>query len=219
MSLSRYRELLSIPAVPGLLAASVPARAFTGMTNLAMLLLVTQHHGYDVAGLVTGCSAIGSVLAGPAVAKLADRVGRRLVLLIGSVGYSATLVLLTILPPEPLALMAVAALGGAFTPPVLAALRAALAALTSPQQRLTAFSLDSTLQEIVLVTGPMFTTLLVALASPSAALIGSGVLTLVGTLLFCGQRAAEAGRSARTARPTRTERGRSRSRLAGPASS
>ncbi|APU14708.1 MULTISPECIES: MFS transporter [Actinoalloteichus] len=197
MSISRYRDLLSTPAVGALLASSVLARAFTGMTSLAMLLLVTQDHGYDVAGLVTGTSVVGSVLTGPAVARLADRVGRRLVLLVCSVTYTGSLVTLALLPSEPLLLMAVASVGGATTPPVMAALRAAIAALTSPEQRLTAFSLDSTLQEIVLVVGPMVTTMLVAFAGPQAALIGSGVLTLLGTVLYCGQRAAEAGRPAR----------------------
>ncbi|ASO20152.1 MFS family permease [Actinoalloteichus hoggarensis] len=200
MSISRYRDLLSAPGVGTLLGSSILARAFTGMTSLAMLLLVTQDHGYDVAGLVTGASVIGSVVTGPAVARLADRVGRRLVLLVCSVTYTGSLVALALLPPEPLLLTAVATVGGATTPPVMAALRAAVAALTSPEQRLTAFSLDSTLQEIVLVVGPMVTTMLVALAGPQAALIGSGVLTLIGTLLYCGQRAAEAGRPQRVPR-------------------
>ncbi|MGH8890751.1 MAG: MFS transporter, partial [Acidothermaceae bacterium] len=83
-----YKQLLHAPSVPWLLATSVVGRFNQGMTGLALLLLVTQHSTYAVAGAVSASYLVGGCAAGPVLSRLADARGRRRVLAVTSVLFA-----------------------------------------------------------------------------------------------------------------------------------
>ena len=95
---------------------------------------------------------------------------------------------------------AAAALAGATYPPMIAAIRGAWNDLTDPASgryalRNTALAAETSLFELVFVLGPLLVAGFVLLADAAAALIGAGVVTLVGTV------AVALGRAMRGWRP------------------
>lgn len=199
MSLSVYARLLRVPSLGWLLGTSILGRLNQSMTGLALLLLITQHGSYALAGAVTMSYMVGCCIAGPLLTRLADDHGRRRVLRLSAVAFAAVLTALAYAPPRALVLHALALLAGAVTPPITAAVRAALPALVPDDRRTQVFALESTLQELIFVSGPPLTAAIAAVGGPRAAVVASGVFVLVGTLAFAGDRNAEAGRAARPA--------------------
>lgn len=182
MSSASYRELLRIPSVPWMLTTSVIGRFNQGMTGLALMMLTTEHSSYAVASMVATAGAMGGFVSGPVLSRLADRRGRRRVLVITAVLYALVMGALAASPPRPLLLSALALAAGLCSPPMTAAVRAALPTLVGPERRRSAFALESTAQELVFVLGPPATAVLAALGGPPLAVASCGLLVLVGTL-------------------------------------
>jgi hypothetical protein len=82
----------------------------------------------------------------------------------------------------------VAAVAGATYPPMSAAIRGAWTDLTDPASgryalRNSALAAETTLFELVFVLGPLLVAAFVLIADAKAALVGAGVVTLVGTVV------------------------------------
>jgi MFS family permease len=183
-----YRSLLGTPGLPRLLAAATVARMPIAMGGLAILLLVREHgDSYAIAGLATGAYALGMALCAPLIGRLIDARGQRAVLVPTALVGAAALVLLALAAPRggALALVAASALAGAATPPVGACLRSLWtpllgdAALTQ-----SAFSLDSTIQELIYLTGPLLVVAIGTASGAASAVLATGALLAVGTLWF-----------------------------------
>ena len=186
---STYRSVLSVAGAPRLLASALLGRLPQGMTSLAILLLVRgATHSYAAAGVAVGANALATAAIAPLQGRLIDRVGRGLVLAPVAIAQSAMLVLLVLAAHWHAgvgALVMVAALAGALVPSIASTVRALLGeVMEDPKVRESAYALESIAQELVWIVGPLLVAVIVALTSPSAALLLIGVECVSGTLVF-----------------------------------
>ena len=213
--LTRYRSILLQPGVPRLVTTALLARLSPAMNALAIVLLVRGATGSIAdAGVVDGGLAIGAVLISPGQGRLVDRFGQTRVLLPSALVSSAALIGLDVSVHEhaSIALWTVlAAIGGGALPPISASMRSLWTSLIEDPVRLdTAFALESVLTEVYFIAGPLLTGLIVAVASPSAAVVVSAALSTAATLAF-----ATSGPSRRW-RPPREAKRTLAGALAGP---
>lgn len=206
--LARYRSVLSVPGCARVLATALVARLPQGMTSLAILLLVRSHTGsYTAAGIAVGAYDFATAAGAPVVGRLVDRFGRRQVLGPGAVLQALVLIVLVLTAHAgagagPLVLLS--ALAGGLWPPIAPSMRALLRDIVRDARvRETAYALESVIQELVWITGPLVVAGVITFASPTAAVLLSGGVSISGTLLFVSSPAAR-GRGTRTARQGRS---------------
>lgn len=198
-----YRALLAVPAQRAFVAAGFVGRLPMSMIGLGMVLVVEGASGsYGLAGLVAAVGAVAAAAAAPVCGGLIDRHGQRRVvpvMLAGhAAGLAATVVAANARAPT-VVLLATAALAGAATPNVGALVRARWAHVLTRADRgpaaalglQPAYALESVLDEVVFVVGPVSITALAVAASPSAALLATVVLTASGALALVAQRGSE----------------------------
>jgi MFS family permease len=177
------------------------ARIPVGINALAVVLLVRRATGSFVdAGIVDAGLALGAVLISPGQGRLIDRFGQPKVLIPSALISSAALVGLDLAVHRHVSvvlLTVLAAIGGGALPPMSASMRALWAFLISePERRDTAFAFEAILTEGCFIAGPLLTALIVAVASPSAAVIASACLTVAGTIAFATSTTSRRWRSA-----------------------
>jgi MFS family permease len=179
-------------------AASIVARLPLAMLTIGMLVHVEHVTGsFAAAGLVSGTLAVAQGAGGPALGRLVDRRGQTAVLLAGALVAGAGLLATAVLPAgAPLsALVALAAVIGAATPPVGPCMRALLPGLVDgPDQQRRAYAIDSAAVELTWVSGPPLVLLAGTLLSTGAALVLAGAVLTVSTALFAATRASRAWR-------------------------
>ncbi|MFL5859566.1 MAG: MFS transporter [Solirubrobacteraceae bacterium] len=198
----RYRSVLAAPGCARVIATALIGRLPQGMTSLAILLLVRSHTGsYAAAGVATGAYALATAAAAPLLGRLVDRFGRRRVLppIAALQGVALTaLVLAAGAHAGAVVLVLLSALAGAVMPPIAPAVRALLRGILSdPEVRETAYALESVIQELIWMVGPLVVAAVIAFAAPAVAVLLSGAVCIVGTLLFVSSPAA-GGRGSRT---------------------
>jgi MFS family permease len=159
------------------------------MASLAILLLVRgATRSYAAAGLAVGAYALANAACAPLQGRLVDRFDRGLVLVPSAFAQLALLVGLVLSASAgagAATLVALSGLAGAFAPPVAPTVRALLREVFHEPALLdSAFALDSVLQEIVWTAGPLVVALVIAVASPTAAVLLVGAVYVVGTCLF-----------------------------------
>jgi MFS family permease len=205
---ARYRSVLSVPGCARVLSTALIARLPQGMTSLGILLLVRSHTGsYAAAGIAVGAYDFATAAGAPLVGRLVDRFGRRRVL--GPGAILQTLVLVALVGTAhagagAVPLVVLSALAGGLWPPIAPSVRALLRDLVrEPTIRETAYALESVIQELVWITGPLVVAGVIAFASPATALLLSGTVSVCGTLLFVSSPAA-LGRGSRGARTGRS---------------
>lgn len=176
-AVDRYRAVLRRPAVALALGASVVGRLHESMIAFGVILVVTGDGSYADAGWVLAAYGAGGIVAAPVSARLADRLGHRPVLAVTAVGHAVAVLALArgtglVLP--------VAVVAGLLTPPLTPAVRSTLPRLVGDDLRLTAFALESTVQEVVFVAGPVVAAGAAWLAGPEAALVVAASATVLG---------------------------------------
>lgn len=184
-AVDRYRRLLRRPALAGVLAFSVVGRLHESMVAFGLVLLVTQESTYAAAGLALASFGLGAMVGGPLTAVLAARRGHVRVLAVLTPAYAAGIAGMVVADAELRWLGPVAALAGLVTPPLTPALRSTLPRLVPPAERLTVFALESTLQEVVFVAGPVLAGALAVVLTPAAVLVGAAALTVAGVAGYC----------------------------------
>jgi MFS family permease len=187
--LSPYRSVLSIAGVPRLFASALLGRLPQGMSSLAILLLVREAtHSYAVAGIAVGAYALASAALAPVQGRLIDRHGRARVLAPVASTQLAVLALLVLAAHEgagPASLVLLSGAAGALVPSIAPTVRALLREVVEePATRESAYALESVAQEIVWILGPFLVALMVAVTTPSLALLLLGGICVLGTLLF-----------------------------------
>ncbi|MEU6023826.1 MFS transporter [Micromonospora sp. NPDC047134] len=190
--LRRYLGVWHLPGAPTLLITGIIGRLGIGMTPLALLLVIEEVTGrYSLAALAGGAYALAGAALSPVAGRVADRIGPTPVLIGTAIAHPLALIgLLWSARSEqtPFALVLVAAaVAGATYPPLTAAIRGAWNDLTSVASgryhlRNTALAAETTLFEVVFVLGPLLVAGFVMFADAGAALIGSAVVTLFGTV-------------------------------------
>jgi MFS family permease len=188
--LTRYREILRVPHVAALVAATLAARFPIGINALAIVLFLREKTGsFAIAGAVAGALAAGSGVGAPVQGRLVDRVGPRRVLVRLAFAHGAALAALVAcgaLGAPPAALVALGFAAGFAIPPTSSVLRSLWPELLSgrPDLLQSAYALDTTLIELIFVTGPLLTGAIAAVSSPAAALVISAVSVVAGTVAF-----------------------------------
>jgi predicted MFS family arabinose efflux permease len=189
ISLARYTALLAPRDLRQAFAVSVLGRLPIGITGLAVLILIQGTTGsFSVAGLASGCYVAGLAAVAPALGRLIDRYGPRLILL-GSAALFPTALIglaLSVRWGAPAAVMfALSAAAGAVFPPITVCMRTYLKRRFPDDALLAAaYSLESVLIELIFIVGPIFVAVFVALATPTSAVVFAALTGFAGTLLF-----------------------------------
>jgi predicted MFS family arabinose efflux permease len=198
LSLAPYRALLRRPGTVRLVATSVLARMPSGMGALSLVLLVQSSTGsFGLAGLVAGAFTIGISAGGPLQGRLIDRLGQTRVLLACGTVFATAFTTLALVAGRGAGigvLVGCALVGGLAHPPVSAAMRVLWTTVVDGPGLQTAYAFESTMQELVFITGPLLVALLVTVFSPTAAVLAAGLLTLAGTVAFATAPASRAWR-------------------------
>jgi MFS family permease len=184
----RYLEILRAPYVGALVSSALLARLPIGINALAIVLYLREQTGsFAIAGAVSGTLAAGSGIGAPVQGRLVDRVGARRVLLPLAVVHAVALgaiVGLSELDAPTVALLLCGFAAGFAIPPTSSVLRSQWTNLLEPRLHQAAYALDSTMIELIFISGPLLTAAITAIASPAAALIISAVAVITGTAIF-----------------------------------
>jgi MFS family permease len=160
------------------LLTALVARLPLAALSIGILVHVQLATGsYAQAGAAVGACAIAQGLGGPMLGRLADRHGRRLVLLVTAVADASALAGLAVSRSFPVILL-LAALAGLAIPPVGACLRTLIPVLFPGSAR-RAYAVDAAATEVTWVAGPPLALLL----GRSALLVFAAIL-LVATVGF-----------------------------------
>jgi len=192
--MKRYAEVLRVPHVATLIAATLLARFPIGINALALILYLREETGsFAVAGVVAGGLAAGAGIGAPVQGRLVDGFGQRRVLVPLAVVHAAALggvVGLSELGAPAAVLTACSLVAGFAIPPTSSVLRSMWPTLLRGRETLLqpAYALDSVLIELIFILGPLLTALLAAGVSPASALIVSAISVVTGTVWFTAQR-------------------------------
>lgn len=192
---ARYREILALPGAAAFFWWGLLARVQMGMGGLATFLLVQIQYGsYATAGAILGVASVGYAIAAPLMSRLVDAYGQsrvlrpafafaiaaRLTLVVAAMAHAPVWVLFCVAP-------LFAATGSQST-----LSRARWTHIVPDKHALnTAFSLESSLEEILYIAGPALATILATTVAPwLPSVIAAGTL-LVGGYVFLSLRATE----------------------------
>lgn len=193
---SPYRAIFTTPGAKAFSAAGLVGRMPLSMLGIGVVTMISQVTGrYGLAGALAAALALSGAACGPQVSRLVDRYGQRRVLrpvsVVTVVSVAALLVAVKAGAPDWVYFVCVP--GAGLTPSMGAMVRARWSAIHrgSPELLHTAYSLESVVDEIVFILGPILSiglcTVWFAEAGPLLAVVFLGV----GVLLLTAQRATE----------------------------
>lgn len=191
---TRYIDVLTLPRVPATFGVSLIGRAAYALVLLPLLYAVTDATGsVALAGIAVGLYGAGASFLAPVRAWFIDRLGARRVLgvlvvifgaTLGAIGLSALFV------PDGTLLIALAAVAGAFAPPLGPTMRVAWGRLAPTSDLLKkGLSFDAVVEELLYLGGPAAAGIALVFIAPGTALLVPAGLVLVGGLLFVATRA------------------------------
>lgn len=161
-----------------------------GIDTLAIVLFVRAQTGsFASAGLAAAAFGIGSGVTSPAQGRLIDRRGHARVMLPLAAGHALSLGALVVfgLSGAPTVVLVTCGLAAGMTvPPVGFVVRPMLPRLLGDRGDLlpSAYALDGIAIEMVFISGPLLTAVVVSVASPAAALLVACGFALAGTLVL-----------------------------------
>jgi MFS family permease len=183
----RYLEILRVPHLGAIVAASLLARLPMGINSLAIVLLLRQETGsFAAAGATAGALSIGTGVAAPFTARTVDRFGSAMIIVLGAVHAGALGAIVALaLGGAPIApLLAAGLVAGVAFPPASSLVRVQYPILLRDRPALLhgAFALDSVMTETIFTVGPLLTAALVAGFEPAVALAVSASAVLAGSV-------------------------------------
>ena len=186
---ARYRAFLRQPDVPALLATALVTRLPMGTLSLSLLLHVRALTGsFATAGAAVGACLFASAVTAPLLGRIVDRHGPAPVLIATGIVCPAALTVLLAAHPlglAPSALIGLAALAGAFLPPISVLTRTMWRhRFDDERMQLMAFSIDGVLIELAFTLGPMIIAVLLAAASAAAAFGVALVFMIISVPVF-----------------------------------
>jgi MFS family permease len=194
--LGNYRAVFRVPGSAAFCMAGLVMRLPIAMYPLGLVLIVSARTGqYGFAGVLSGCYVLGGVPGNPMLARLADRHGQRHVVLPATAVHVAIAALLIALFETHAAnwtlLVPAFVLGFSYVS-VVSLVRARWSYVLSGRPELTtAFSLESTLDEVVFIVGPLTATLIATQVDPVLVLVVGAALVGCGGLWLCSLRSTE----------------------------
>jgi MFS family permease len=190
--ISAYRRLFAAPGTAAFEAAGFVARMAHLMTVLSVVFLISAVTGsYGLGGAVAACYAVAYSLASPLVSRLVDqyRQGRVLApVTVANTASRAAFLAAAWLGAPAWSLLALSALSGATMPAIGPLIRARWSHLFSGSPLLdVALSLESVVDDTILVTAPIVVSVLATYLSPAAGLIIALVLAAAGSASLARQ--------------------------------
>ncbi|MBC7550835.1 MAG: MFS transporter [Cellulomonas sp.] len=223
-----YSDILRTPGTLAFSAAGVLARLPISMVGIGIVLMLSAiYDSYGLAGRISAVYVLSNAIFGPQLARYVDRYGQarimRPAIAVACVGLVALIVAAN-LEANPIWLYVTAIVAGVPAGSFGSLVRARWSyVLDDARQLHTAYSLESALDEVVFVVGPVLATVLATSVAPSAGLVVPIVALIVGGYLFLSLSGTEPPARARrdddaTASPTGAvaRRGRTHSVLRSP---
>jgi len=186
--LTRYRAAFTPPGSLAFSAAGALSRFVIAVYPIAIVLIISARTGdYGYAGVVSGVYVLGAAFGNPLSARLTDRLGQRRVLLPFLLANACAVAVFAALitAKAPLWTMLLPAFAMGFTLMDVGALIRARWSCVWPAdapQRTTAYSVESTIDELIFVVGPLTGTLLALHLKPALALGVTVALMALGRL-------------------------------------
>jgi MFS family permease len=191
---SRYRAILAVPGALRFSGSALVARLPIAMDTIGIVLLVTGvGRSYGLAGAMSAAYLIAAAAMAIPQARLIDRIGQGRVLVVASLVFAVAMTSFVVVVrsggPEWAAFAGALVAGGAF-PQVGACVRTRWSHVLHERAEIdTAYALESSVDEVVFITGPILITVIATTWSPVAALGTAIVAGTAGTLFFATQRA------------------------------
>lgn len=192
----QYREILALPGALRFSSAGLLARSGGAMMGIGTVLMVSALYGsYGLAGALAAAGSVSWAVGTAVLSNMVDRYGQRRVMYpatVISAVFLAVVVVFAVLQLPAWTLFAPAVVSGLTGGSAGALVRARWNHLISDAEQLhTAYALESTLDEVTFIVGPVLATALSTGVHPAAALVAPIVLSLLGAQLFYSQRATE----------------------------
>jgi MFS family permease len=208
---ARYRHILSVPGALRFSGSALVARLPIAMDTIGIVLLVTGvGRSYGLAGAMSAAYLLAAAALAIPQARLVDRLGQGPVLTVAAVVFAVAMTGFVVVVqsggPEWAAFVGVVIAGSAF-PQVGSCVRARWSHVLDARIDIdTAYALESSVDEVVFMTGPILVTVLATSLHPVAGLGTAIVAGTAGTLYFASQRSTAPS-------PTRRVRGAGREPL------
>ncbi|NUP00811.1 MAG: MFS transporter [Nonomuraea sp.] len=190
-----FKALLAPPEARLFVVAGFVGRLQMSMLGIATILLVTSATGsYALAGAVGATILISQAFAAPRVGRFGDRLGQgrvlRPVLLLHAAGLTGIMV--GVATGQHWLLFPSAVVAGVAFPPLGPMVRSRWSSRVGGTPLLkAAFAIESAIDEVVYIIGPVITTTVAAVLNPSVGYVAGMVLTLAGGLAFAAMRRTE----------------------------
>ena len=204
-----YRTLIAQPRLRWQAATGLLAQVTQGAAAVGIILVISRHTGsLALGGVVVGAGTVATGIARPVQGRSIDVRGSAALMTVCGLVHPAALVWIVMLAGGPRWLLVVlGVIAGLALPPVSTSMRVVWGEAVAEDQRTAAYSLVYLTQELAILTGPLILSAVIALASPSAAVIAVAAISALGTLAFAASVAASGDR--------RGDRGRTRGRVLG----
>jgi MFS family permease len=194
--LRTYRALLAVPGGLAFSAAAFVMRLPISMLGLGTVLLVVSSTGsYGMAGATAATVALTQAVCAPSLGRLVDRLGQARVMLpaVAAHGLGLAALLGAALGGGPTwTLFPAAALYGGTYPPAGSLVRARWAhAVAGTPLLATAYSVESILDEVIFIVGPVLVTALATGVSAAAGPLVAFSFAATGTVALARQRRTE----------------------------
>ncbi|WP_426594032.1 MFS transporter [Cellulomonas sp. McL0617] len=195
--LQPYRDVLSRPGAVAFSASGVLARLPMSMVGIGIVLMVSSLYGsYALAGAVSAVYVVSQAICSPQLSRLVDRHGQARIMnpSVAIAAFGLVWLIVSALAGAPAGFLFVGAVvTGASIGSFGSLVRARWASLLGDDAHRmhTAYSLESALDELVFVVGPVVATLLATGVAPTAGLVVPLIAMLAGGYWFLSLRSTE----------------------------
>ena len=185
--LSTYRAAFRAPGSAAFCGAAFVMRFSIAVYPIGLVLLISTRTGhYTFAGILSGIYVFANGLGNPVLARLVDRRGQSRILIPASAVHVAAVVAIIVLAqvraPDALLIVPTVVCGFAYLA-VGSLVRARWSYVLAGRPELpTAYSLESTLDEVIFTSGPLLATVVATQVDPVVVFVIGGALVALGAL-------------------------------------
>jgi MFS family permease len=193
---NKYRQVFAGNSAWRFSTAGFIARMPISMVGIGVLMFVQAERGsYTIAGALSATIAISGAIGGPISSRLVDRLGQHRVLPFQiSITVASAIALIFLIPSDtPVGYLFIFAISSGLASPTIGALVRArwTSLLKSGPILLTAFSIESIIDEMIFILGPTVAATTSVKIHPAAPQIIAAVLLLIGGTWLASMRDSE----------------------------